>query len=152
MTRAQDRTAEMSYLTDSSQWVRRYPAGRVCAHPFCKTVLSIYNPDPVCGAHVPDPDWRYQGYTFSVCADCGDVFQPRRNAVVKDQCPSCAQRAAKATDEITHYRTCSRCGRELPVTPFFWEMRTRKDGTCVPRRTFCRDCRSKDYYSNKGTS
>ncbi|HET6495670.1 MAG TPA: hypothetical protein VFH61_09945 [Thermoleophilia bacterium] len=30
---------------------RSYAAGRVCAHPFCKTVLSVYNSGALCGMH-----------------------------------------------------------------------------------------------------
>lgn len=30
-----------------------YPAGRVCIHPGCRTVLSVYNSGPACALHEP---------------------------------------------------------------------------------------------------
>ncbi len=35
---------------------RRHPAGRVCAHDGCRTVLSVYNDRPMCARHDFWPD------------------------------------------------------------------------------------------------
>jgi|GEM_PF-2003730 len=34
--------------------VRQYSAGRVCAHPGCGAILSIYNADDECSLHLRD--------------------------------------------------------------------------------------------------
>lgn len=124
------------------QQVETYGEGRVCAHPGCATVLSKYNPDPVCGAHQGEPDWRYLGHSFAVCESCGAVYQLRRRTGGLRQrlCGKCRQEAEARS--VTRYRTCCDCHRSLPVTPFFWEMRTDASGETVPMRRMCRDCRS----------
>lgn len=35
-------------------WLRPRVRGRVCAHPGCGTILSIYNPDDYCALHAPE--------------------------------------------------------------------------------------------------
>lgn len=44
---------------------RRFPQGRVCAHPGCSTVLSVYNPRPHCFMHADIPVPRLRGKVSS---------------------------------------------------------------------------------------
>ena len=68
--------------------VKRHPKGRVCKS--CDVVLSTYNESDYCSVHEPEPDWRYNGLQFAVCAGCGEVIQVRRNTTCKRHyCSQC---------------------------------------------------------------
>ena len=72
-----ERTADIDFLQDRSEWVRTHPSGRVCGHPDCGTVLSVYNPGGLCSAHEAEPDWTYQGQGFRYCPVCDVVVKVR---------------------------------------------------------------------------
>jgi hypothetical protein len=60
--------------------VRVYKRGRVCAHPDCATILSVYNPAKYCAAHVTEArSGRRRGASQSsreaACENCGAAFE-----------------------------------------------------------------------------
>lgn len=64
----------------SSERVRTYDAGRVCAAEGCRTVLSIYNPSRFCGLHAaPDRSQARRKPTQPLrrraCEHCGTAFE-----------------------------------------------------------------------------
>lgn len=65
-------STELSELQVWEQWPKTYPAGRVCDHEGCATILSRYNATMYCGAHPPDTGLRFHGMTFKQCA-CGAI-------------------------------------------------------------------------------
>jgi predicted nucleic acid-binding Zn ribbon protein len=66
--------------------VPAYQRGRICGHPGCATILSIYNPAMYCSAHLTQaPSRPTRGATHAVrevsCRHCGISFKtanPRR--------------------------------------------------------------------------
>ena len=67
-----------------------YPAGRVCEHPDCGTILSVYNESEHCGAHQPEPDNRYCGYLVLICRKCGEtVAVTDRGKKPRRRCGAC---------------------------------------------------------------
>jgi len=72
-----------------------YPAGRVCAHEGCDTILNVYNDLDVCGLHEPEPDWYIRdGECFAECPVCGSfrkVTKPNRGV---SKCRSCLRKDA----------------------------------------------------------
>ena len=88
-----ERCGEVSFLRDEANWVRSHPAGRVCAHPGCSTVLSIYNPSRHCGAHQPPADMVYNGVAFRLC-ECGAVITLKSRSGL---CRSCSHRPERFT-------------------------------------------------------
>lgn len=92
---------------------KTYPRGRRCAHEGCATVLSVYNPDEFCGAHLPEPDpLEYHGYRFKHCLDCGEIIRARAT-----YCKRCE---SKHRDKSGLLRKCRYCGQELPETAEHW--------------------------------
>lgn len=81
---------EPEFLRCEAAWVSTYPAGRVCRHRGCDTVLSIYNPTRYCGAHQPEADMVYLGHTFHLCRGCGDVITDKSKSGF---CAVCARKA-----------------------------------------------------------
>jgi len=155
----------LDYLTSRAEWVRTYPAGRVCAHPGCGARLSVYNPESFCAAHEPEPDMHYCGMDFGICEDCGEVIQTRKDRP-SATCRMCAnerhrQRVQKLNDERRgvfapdRVKTCPVCGESKPMTSRFWSVWTRPDGTQTTYRQ-CRACRNKQqreaYQKAKGTA
>jgi hypothetical protein len=47
------RSARTAPPPRAGEKVSSHPAGRVCQHEYCTTVLSVYNPSPFCGVHEP---------------------------------------------------------------------------------------------------
>ena len=64
--------------------VKTYPAGRVCDHDGCATILSRYNATTYCGAHKPDTGLKFHGMNFRQCA-CWAVIGP-----TSEVCRECA--------------------------------------------------------------
>ena len=138
---------EMDWIEAETFFIESYPAGRVCDHDGCDTVLSIYNPDPHCGAHRPEPDWHYCGYDFGLCEDCGEVIRIRKDRP-GTTCGPCRneRRRANGLDiepepEPEPSKTCIKCGY------------TGDDDDFRPRTSVCRDCERKQkldhYYLTK---
>ena len=72
--------------------VRIYDRGRICAHPGCATILSIYNPARYCAAHLPQAQPRRRRMALVAreiaCESCGTPFEssnPRRR-YCSDRC------------------------------------------------------------------
>jgi len=81
------------YLNDTANWVQTYPAGRVCAHDGCATILSRFNKDATCDLHKPEPDFLcYHGKQFRQCA-CGAVIG--RKSEVCRECADAERTAAR---------------------------------------------------------
>ena len=76
---------ELSELQVWEQWPKTHPAGRVCDHDGCATILSRYNAGATCEMHKPAPDFLcYHGKQFRQCA-CGAVIGP-----TSEVCRECA--------------------------------------------------------------
>jgi len=65
--------------------VRSYQTGRVCSHPECDTILSIYNPSKFCSMHAKLAiSGRRRGTPRPVrevaCEQCGTVFETGNQA------------------------------------------------------------------------
>ena len=61
--------------------VRSYQSGRVCSHPECGTILSIYNASKYCSMHAAlAAGGRRRGTPRPIrevaCEQCGTVFEP----------------------------------------------------------------------------
>jgi hypothetical protein len=72
--------------------VRLYARGRVCEHPGCPTILSVYNPARYCAAHLPAAQPRRRQSALVAreisCENCGASFEtsnPRRK-YCSDRC------------------------------------------------------------------
>jgi endogenous inhibitor of DNA gyrase (YacG/DUF329 family) len=72
--------------------VRLYARGRVCAHPGCPTILSVYNPARFCAAHLQQARPRRRQISLVPhevsCESCGTPFEtsnPRRR-YCSDRC------------------------------------------------------------------
>ena len=90
-------TRALDALEYRDEYVTAYPAGRRCAHPGCPTILSVYNPNPVCGLHGGAflPWSEAEDPTRKRCHVCGqwlDLDQFGRDATRK------GGRAAKCRD------------------------------------------------------
>jgi endogenous inhibitor of DNA gyrase (YacG/DUF329 family) len=72
--------------------VRAHRHGRICAHPDCDTVLSIYNPTKYCSMHVEALSSRRRGQIHPArdvtCEHCGSPFETRneRRRYCSDRC------------------------------------------------------------------
>ena len=69
----------------SASRVRSYQNGRVCFHPECDTILSIYNPSKYCSAHAQMAAIsRHRGTPRPIrevaCEQCGTVFETGNQA------------------------------------------------------------------------
>ena len=65
--------------------VRSYQSGRICAHPDCDTILSIYNPAKYCTVHRSlAANGRRRGTPRPIrevaCEQCGTVFETGNQA------------------------------------------------------------------------
>lgn len=65
--------------------VHVYPSGRVCAHPDCDTILSIYNPSRYCTVHADHAALeRRRGAPRPIrevaCLQCGAEFETGNEA------------------------------------------------------------------------
>ena len=117
---------EMDWIEAETFFIESYPAGRVCDHDGCDTVLSIYNPDPHCGAHRPEPDWSYGGRMHAPCEDCGEILQVKRSKP-HHWCDACSRKrrrieATKMGDATE--KLCRACGETKPADAFGKDKRT----------------------------
>jgi endogenous inhibitor of DNA gyrase (YacG/DUF329 family) len=78
--------------TSETERVRLYARGRICAHPGCATILSVYNPARFCAAHLQQAQPRRRRMTLlpreASCENCGTAFEtsnPRRK-FCSDRC------------------------------------------------------------------
>ena len=77
----------------TANWVKTYPAGRVCDHEGCARILSRYNAGATCEMHKPAPDFLcYHGKQFRQCA-CGAVIG--RKSEVCRECADAERTAAR---------------------------------------------------------
>jgi hypothetical protein len=65
--------------------VRSYQSGRICFHPECGTILSIYNPSKYCSMHAAlAANGRRRGTPRPIrevaCEQCGTVFETGNQA------------------------------------------------------------------------
>jgi endogenous inhibitor of DNA gyrase (YacG/DUF329 family) len=65
--------------------VRSYQSGRICFHPDCDTILSIYNPAKYCSMHAGMAvSGRRRGVPRPIrevaCEQCGTVFETGNQA------------------------------------------------------------------------
>jgi hypothetical protein len=88
---------DLGQLQCRPQWVKTYPAGRVCAHQGCDTRLSVYNEGDYCGAHVLDQPMRYCGYPVIVCARCGEATITTKQYGASYRCGHCGRVREEAT-------------------------------------------------------
>jgi hypothetical protein len=105
--------AVMDSFLDRSEWVRSYPAKRVCKFPGCKTRLSIYNPDEMCAAH--DDGFSSYRVGFKKCTCCGVVkscdefgIKTRNRDGLNSQCRECRREADAASYRISLERSRAR--------------------------------------------
>lgn len=64
--------------------------GRVCAHPGCDTVLSVYNPGRYCAAHPQSPpEWA-----TGTCSECGALITRKSKSGL---CRRCVKRSKPRT-------------------------------------------------------
>ncbi len=76
-------TANPWHSIGGSGHVRAYQDGRICAHPECHTILSIYNATKYCTLHTrPSPrHLERKGTVREVeCPQCGAVFETHNPA------------------------------------------------------------------------
>lgn len=145
--------------TTGSSGVRRYPAGRVCAHDGCTTRLSRYNPSKYCALHAAEhaepaqkrpqrhiPKARNK-HEFA-CVRCGHIFPlteeyfPRsasRTSGFHPECHGCHRE--RRYDRETPRSKCPSCGRSRQrTTKFFPRDRRTSDGLS----RVCRSCHERD--------
>ena len=83
-----------------------YAKGRVCEHPRCTTVLSIYNERPYCEAHKEDwfHDWEpeYDENWNRVCPQCGAHKSPTTKYFMVDE---------RSKDGLS--RLCTPCRKQV---------------------------------------
>ena len=75
------RTINLAALQCRAQWTKSYPANRRCY--VCGMVLSVYNSEPTCHAHRPEPSLDYCGHRFKLCKVCGHVMENRTHEQMK---------------------------------------------------------------------
>ena len=76
----------------TENWVKTYPAGRVCDREGCATILSKFNSHTTCEACQPKPDFlSYLGRRFKRCVECGEIAGRRGDAGRSYICPSCTK-------------------------------------------------------------
>jgi len=138
---------EMDWIEAETFFIKSYPAGRVCDHDGCDTVLSKYNPEPYCAAHEPEPDWVYDGLSFGFCEDCGEVIRIRKDRV-STVCTDCwHKRGIKQSGEPPKgkdVRTCHKCGNLRDVADFGRPSRPKSSRWNVCK--FCERKRKNDLY------
>lgn len=92
----------------ATERVRFYDRGRVCAHPGCATILSVYNPAKYCSTHLEEArSGQRRGVSRSVrevaCEQCGIPFKTRnpRRRYCSDNCRMAAfARRKRASAEL----------------------------------------------------
>ena len=85
---------ELSELQVWEQWPKTHPAGRVCDHDGCATILSKFNAGATCEMHKPAPDWYIRnGLCFAECPECGSFRKVTNRNRGVHLCPSCASMA-----------------------------------------------------------
>jgi len=82
---------ELSRYFGRASWPQKEPAGRVCSHEGCETILSVYNRTGTCELHRPEPDMSYHGHTFRICPACGYVAEVRKRRPHR-RCGECGER------------------------------------------------------------
>ena len=93
--------------------VRSYQSGRICFHPECDTILSIYNPSRYCSMHAAlAASGRRRGVPRPIreiaCEQCGTVFETGNQArkFCSDRCrmAAFARRKRAALRAESHLR------------------------------------------------
>ena len=138
---------ELSELQVWEQWPKTYPAGRVCDHQGCATILSRYNATMYCGAHPPDTGLRFHGMTFKQCA-CGEVID--RGSVA---CRKCAD-AERGADEVLAdtlllgSKYCPTCRLQKPRSGGYFGRDASKDDGLRHDCKVCSRERARERYAN----
>lgn len=130
------RGLDSDLILDKANWVETYPVGRVCSHAGCETVLSMYNADDACELHrVPEPEWKWRGIWVTYCPYCGETRAVSAKHAGVHVCIKCMRKSELAKDIAAEEKTCTRCGRDLPLHEFCLAGNT-KSG----RGSRCREC------------
>jgi endogenous inhibitor of DNA gyrase (YacG/DUF329 family) len=89
--------------------VRSYQSGRICAHPDCDTILSVYNPARYCTIHASlAAGGRRRGTPRPIrevaCEQCGTVFETGNQArkYCSDRCRMAAFARRKRAAQKAH--------------------------------------------------
>ena len=99
--------------------VRAHKRGRICAHPDCETILSIYNPAKYCSAHVKQSRTSRRGQLQPArevaCEHCGSAFETRNQhrRYCSDRCRMAAFARRKRAAQRAEVRRREREAAEL---------------------------------------
>jgi rubredoxin len=148
------RTLDLS-LTDDSQFVRTYPRGRICAHPGCDTILSIYNAGQTCAQHPIKARWKKCPKCEGAYPRTLEYWPPRKGATegLSYMCRECRfvydherqpPRKARANRPSLHVvsseKVCSRCHTMLAIVAFRIKHTNTASGTRSRPIAVCREC------------
>ncbi len=136
-----------------------YSRGRTCAYGGCRTVLSQYNPDEYCAAHIrkaPESKPTDLGTYYKACKACG--YWKDGRAYAKDEahwdglaevCKRCAKKKPATTknEDLAAWRNkgrtqvCKHCADELParLEYFSWKRDAKFLLDTVCKRCRCRE-------------
>ena len=98
--------------------VRSYQSGRICSHPECDTILSVYNPSKYCAMHAGlTSGGRRRGAPRPIrevaCEHCGSVFETGNQA--RKYCSDRCRMAAFARRKRAAIRAESRRQKALAL-------------------------------------